>query len=318
MYLKEIDVGKGLAISLVVAGHLIGTDYLAQYPVYGYVRNILYAFHIPFFYFLAGITFGISYERSAGYFSFLRKKSVRIIVPYFVYSLLVFFGKIIFSNYSFYVTNRVQSLDDLYNLFIYPNNSFAQYLWFIYILFLFYVTVPLFLRLLKNYCVAIIAIFLFVLLLPDTHLLSIHNYRYYMLFFVSGVFVYKYYSEFKDLISKYGLIFCAIFFLFIMFSGFISDLYIAAAAIPSLYYISIYLSSSKSHFLASLGKKSFSIYLMHMIVIGVLTAFVFKISGGYTYGFFLLILLFFSGLFVPLLIKEYIIAKHRILQLLFG
>lgn len=75
--IEWIDIAKGVAIILIVLGHApIGPK------LYGY----LYSFHVPLFFFVAGITFRFNVEES--FFSFIKKKFLRLMVPYYAFGLI--------------------------------------------------------------------------------------------------------------------------------------------------------------------------------------------------------------------------------------
>lgn len=318
MYLREVDSGKGLAMMLVVSGHLISADLLLQYPVYHHFRCVIYAFHIPFFYFLAGITFGVSLERSSDYSSFIYKKAARILMPYLFYASIVFLGKFIFSNYDLYVTNSVSSLDDFINIILAPNRSYAEYLWFIYVLFLFYLTVPLFMKLIKSYYAAIGCVIVFAFLLPDTLYFGLKNYKYNLVFFLMGFLAYKNYNSFIKFISRFGFICTVIFILSLAFYSKISNFLIALFSIPSLYYVIVFIFKERVKLFNTIGKVSFSIYLMHMIIIGTVTSAIFKLTGEQSYGLTSLLLLFMVGIVGPVLIKIKFVDKVKKLQWILG
>lgn len=77
-----IDALKGVAIFLVVLGHVVTNreDFRRLY-------NFIYSFHMPLFMFLAGCTTVISYRRKAT--GYLKKRFVNIMVPYFAWALFL-------------------------------------------------------------------------------------------------------------------------------------------------------------------------------------------------------------------------------------
>ena len=75
-----IDMAKGLAIILVIIGHISFT------PSMG--KTILYLFHIPLFFFLSGFTFSI--DKYANFSSFFWNKFKGIVVPFFLMNAFVF------------------------------------------------------------------------------------------------------------------------------------------------------------------------------------------------------------------------------------
>lgn len=75
-----IDVAKGIGIFLIVYGHIL---YAAKTTV---INQFLYSFHVPFFFVLSGFVFLIKEDEK--FFSFMYKKSVRILVPLFCFVLI--------------------------------------------------------------------------------------------------------------------------------------------------------------------------------------------------------------------------------------
>lgn len=74
-----IDAAKGLGIALIVVGHVFSTREPSLFYQY------LYAFHVPLFFFLAGLTLRIEQGQLA---PLVRKKLRSLMLPYLVYALL--------------------------------------------------------------------------------------------------------------------------------------------------------------------------------------------------------------------------------------
>lgn len=70
-----IDVAKGIGILLIVFGHTMQS---------GFVRQVIFSFHVPFFFFLSGVT----YKREASFCTFIRKRIVGLLVPYWVWGII--------------------------------------------------------------------------------------------------------------------------------------------------------------------------------------------------------------------------------------
>lgn len=75
-----IDMAKGLAIILVIIGHITFT------PKTG--RTIVYLFHIPLFFFLSGFTFSI--DKYKNFRTFFWNKFKGIVVPFILMNVFVF------------------------------------------------------------------------------------------------------------------------------------------------------------------------------------------------------------------------------------
>lgn len=91
-----VDVAKGVGIMLVVLGHLIGYFNAPLVRLYPFV----YLFHVPLFFFLSGLFF----RQEEAWMPFLKKKFLRLFVPYVLASVFFFLVE----------WGRVRSMGDLY------------------------------------------------------------------------------------------------------------------------------------------------------------------------------------------------------------
>lgn len=73
--LTYIDAAKAFGIILIVLGHVLKN---------GLLRQVIFSFHVPMFFFLSGITFHAKVDTSA----FLVNKAKRILIPYFCFSII--------------------------------------------------------------------------------------------------------------------------------------------------------------------------------------------------------------------------------------
>ena len=79
-----IDMAKGIGLIFVMYGHIP----FRPYPFYVW----LCSFHMPLFFFLAGITFRIKPEES--FFSFLKKKVKALLIPYMIFASVTWFYRL--------------------------------------------------------------------------------------------------------------------------------------------------------------------------------------------------------------------------------
>lgn len=121
-----VDVCRGIGIILVLFGHAIDAEKN---------RILIYAFHMPLFFFLSGVVFKPIHDKS--FLSVVYKNVRQIIVPYFLFAILTFALDILFLH-----LNEV-TLDDirkqLYGI-VYGNGNqgylaFNVALWFLPCLF---------------------------------------------------------------------------------------------------------------------------------------------------------------------------------------
>lgn len=114
----ELDFFKGIAILLVICGHVILAnlkDALDTHPVYTWI----YSFHMPLFFFISGYL--ISYSSKNMGLKVVKKKSLTLLIPFFLWSFVLF---PLFSGNNIYFSSEE---------FLNPN---AQY-WFVYLLWLY-------------------------------------------------------------------------------------------------------------------------------------------------------------------------------------
>lgn len=81
--IEWIDLLKGLAIILVVMGHMPYDDGCIA------LKNGIYSFHMPLFFLLAGFTAALSMGRSSSPGQFMVKRLVGIFIPYLVWSFMI-------------------------------------------------------------------------------------------------------------------------------------------------------------------------------------------------------------------------------------
>lgn len=79
-----LDIGKGLAILLVLIGHVLAPGA----PATKALHDMIYNFHMGLFFFFAGCTASLSYRRAGGSSTFLSKKFHSIFIPYVAWCLL--------------------------------------------------------------------------------------------------------------------------------------------------------------------------------------------------------------------------------------
>lgn len=143
---REIDsvlIAKGIAISLVVAGHYTP----ANSPGYWLeMRNVIYAFHMPVFFALAGYLYG--YTPQPGYLDLLKKKFNRLVVPFL--SVSVFFVVVKYIAGMRFSLLYPVNLESISFAFVYPIRSYVSPLWFIYALILIFILFPILFRILRR------------------------------------------------------------------------------------------------------------------------------------------------------------------------
>ena len=106
---------------------------------YRYLIDVIYTFHMPLFMFVSGFLC-IATMKKTSYMKFISKKFFRLMVPYFVTSVIIIFIKLL--------TEKVQPVDhpvtvsDFIEILWLPKAGY--FLWFVYALWWMMVIVPLF------------------------------------------------------------------------------------------------------------------------------------------------------------------------------
>ena len=92
----DIDRCKGLAILLVVLGHIVLRNSLEGHHWYYVLKGAIYKFHMPFFMFLSGFVFfyaGYGNQSLPNYWKFARARFIRLVIPFLACAALIIVGK---------------------------------------------------------------------------------------------------------------------------------------------------------------------------------------------------------------------------------
>lgn len=275
--IDTIDILKGITIILVVFGHAVqgivdsnnlslNTDFSSIYIT----KQVIYGFHMPVFFIVSGffLTKWLKKDKPTA----LKKKTKRLVYPYFVWSFITALFMQIASKF----TNNGLGLIDFVKSPVIP---FSQY-WFLYLLFFFhlvYFVVDIFFNKKSLNVLFCISIGLFCIgpFLPDVWVMS--NFTKYFIFFMLGSYVLPYIQKEKKVgvTALLGMI-----LLFIV----VNYLYVSVLEMKYVRYylffitsivgfilslsLSIYISQKFSKlkgFMIYLGKNSMQLYVMHLI-----------------------------------------------------
>lgn len=187
-----IDRTKGLAILLVVLGHLIAREPPPGPGAEWYVllKHGIYAFHMPLFMAVSGLVYGLSWRPGSTVADDLRdgrRRALRLLPSYLLFGLLIFFGKLAFQSMGSSVDNRVQGAADLLDLVLRPSDSFCTFLWYIYALAVLYFAFPLAFRAVHGQVAWLLPVTLAFFWLPTSHWFAWDRLQQFSVFFVAGV-----------------------------------------------------------------------------------------------------------------------------------
>lgn len=122
---------RGLGILLVVAGHFNSLMFTAEWIET--LRRWVYLFHMPLFMAISGILYARS--RPLPFGALVRKKSIRLLLPYVTISGLILLAKGFAGLIHFPLQYPIDP-GDAWAFLFYPQGGFAVFLWFLYTLFI--------------------------------------------------------------------------------------------------------------------------------------------------------------------------------------
>lgn len=321
---QVIDSAKGLAILLVVAGHLVARDIKPTGHEWYEIANWhLYTFHMAFFFFLSGLTYFLKGPPPATLASYRERLSQRFWQLMPAYTLLagtVYFGKLI-SQELLKVDRKVEfSLTEALKLFTYPTESYASFLWFIVTLLLIEAIVPALFILVRRRLSIAIVICLCLFLAPVTKFMALHQVCRYLLFFVLAAAISPHIESAIATSKKYVLCFAGLFTAaHFLLPNSLLPLFAGLLAIPTLIGFVATLPIGTQKTLATLGKYTFVIYLFNTICIGLTKGLMLKFISWNGLAFFGFIpILMLAGSIGPLLLKRYVFRRVPVLDRVTG
>ena len=190
-----IDLAKGVAILLVVLGHVINSYIVSgefnKYISYTqYVHFTIYCFHMPLYFALSGYLYSKSKEvcNISEYKSGVLKKTIALGIPYIVFSLMQGSIQVLLSQF----THNHIKFSSLMHILTQPILQF----WFIYTLLFIFILVPLLEMIIKS------DKFVFLLLITIkivsffiiTNIIAIDTFSQYAIYFYAGKILCEYYN----------------------------------------------------------------------------------------------------------------------------
>ena len=274
---EYIDILKGVAILLVVFGHLLQSNTVesCNHPIFSFI----YSFHMPLFMFISGYigykTYNVLNLKDA--VRGLAKKIRSLLIPYFVWQLFMY--KFVWvSKPVFNISDISSQLFDLLTKW-----SFLWFLWYIFNLYVFYTVFLLLINYIKpkNLILTDILGFITFVVFGVTFkyfkwnfFIDIDSFMLYGLFFFGGVVISKYTYLSNFILNKFVFLFGLLIFLLIAgqyhffdlgYKNKLIKLVISGSAIIILYNISLKYSENKfvRRKLLQYGQNSLVIYVTH-------------------------------------------------------
>jgi len=129
----ELHIMRALGIMLVVLGHAL--DPFLSWQGISEAKSVIYSFHMPLFFFVAGFFCGkLTSATWKDYGILLWQRFSRLMIPYLVLSVLVAAAKLI-PGLGQYADRPLAAADIVADILLYPGNNPMILLWFVYALF---------------------------------------------------------------------------------------------------------------------------------------------------------------------------------------
>lgn len=316
---KEIDIAKGIGILLVVIGHSfpdVSTPEGIHVPLLRTMHDIIYTFHMPLMFFLAGLLSKRILLLDSGRIRYVYDRFIRLMIPYFAVGLFYMPMKLIMSKYA----SQPYDIRDFGLIFLGENPDGG--LWYLYDLFLIQIILMLCCSV-KNvrFVVTLSAVISIVIVCSRTSFYRIDDALYYLFFSALGLLMGSEYDKVIRYTSK-------------IMAGVCIGIFIISAICLIKYDISLFrficgvtgsacvfcLSRQVVNFsvisrvLCFLGKRTMDVYILHGIVMVVIRIILWSLMKINYYICSVAMLI--GGIVIPIVLSNVIIRRSKILKLL--
>lgn len=317
---ESLDRAKGLAILLVVFGHLVARADPAGVGWYEPLRRAVYAFHMPFFLYLSGMAVAMSGAAASNWAGYVVNRARRLLVPFFGLGFAILAAKFLAGRVMF-VDNAPASLAaGLDGLFWHTALSPARSIWYAFVLFVFSVAAPPLLRAGGWRLLAGVAVVAYCL--PCPALAYADELGRYFLFFVLGLAAGAAagWVAWLDRHWRFlGVVFLALVGWVIAFGDFVSFpvtlLCTGALSMPVLHGLVRTFSEIPARVFLYLGRYSFMIYLFNTLFIGLAKGILLRLTswdGAHFLPF--AVALACAGILGPVVLKQVAFRRAGILD----
>jgi fucose 4-O-acetylase-like acetyltransferase len=321
-FLADIERAKGLAIILVVIGHIVARQPPSDNEWYVTLKSAIYFFHMPFFMYLGGLVFfhvGDALHPRPNYGSYLIRRAERLLVPFFSLGLLILLGKLAAERF-LHVDNAPAGFwDGLRSLVWNTAQSPATSVWYIFVVFIYCAVTPLLAKLSQGrlWPALLLAAALHLMTVPEVAYLD--RLAYFFIYFMIGCATGKYRTQVMQFVDTTlpvsGLVFSVALVLATMqVEPAVTGTICALSSLAFVHGLMRTTWLDRSDALVWFGKYSFAIYLFNTLTIGLAKGVLLKIApwdGINFLGFFPILLL--SGLIGPVLFKKALLDRFAVL-----
>lgn len=308
----SLDIAKGIAIGLVVVGHVAARDDVPGADWYNTLRWVIYTFHMPLFMVLSGISLGLSWKvlpNDAAVLGYIRKRLKKLVIPYALLGLIIVGGKLLASRHLHVDNLPPDFLTGLLDLFLHPMTSAASFLWFIYVLSAYFLVFPWLLQRaprIAPWAMLALGILLQQWAWPATF--NIANIMMYLPFFSAGILMGQHWGGTAGIIQGrtwwWAVPFVGVLAYELM-QGPLPKWLVGTLSVPFVLALAAQLQGRAKAVFLSIGLYTFSIYLFNTVCIGVAKAVLLQAVpwGGAHFAIHFVVLLI-AGIWGPMLIKQ--------------
>jgi peptidoglycan/LPS O-acetylase OafA/YrhL len=319
----DIDRAKGVAILLVVIGHIVAAAPPPGAEWYDTLRYAIYRFHMPFFLYLSGYVAWLSGALRLPDDALPRlvlRRAQRLLAPFLLLGTLVLIGKLVAERYV-HVDNQPSGLlRGLQDLVLTTEDSPATFIWFLWVLFLCSVAAPPVWRRFGTVGLLLGGLVLMAVELPP--LFYLDRFARHAVFFAVGVAVAeneaRLLPRFRSAQPLWWAIFAAT--LLAALAGWLpgdwSLLICGLASVPALHGLMFTPAMERQDWALTLGRFSMSIYLFNVIAIGLVKAALLKAGIPWTASGFWIHApaLTIAGVALPILGKALVLRRIPVLD----
>ena len=203
--LADIDQCKGLAIFLVVIGHVKLSPGCSGYQWFHWMTDTIYQFHMSFFMFLSGLVTWYTYRPVRGwgdYTQYVGYRFRRLFPAYVLFALLISLIKFGLARYVCVDNGPQNLLVDWARFAVNPLASSATSLWYVYVLLAYTVIMPPALWLARNNLAWLLPATLVVHFIDMPSLFSLPKIAEHAFVFVAGGLVAHRYAAFARHVDR--------------------------------------------------------------------------------------------------------------------
>jgi fucose 4-O-acetylase-like acetyltransferase len=310
---NSLDIAKGIAIVLVVVGHVAAREEVPGADWYNILRSVIYSFHMPLFMVLSGISLGLSWKvlpNDAAVFAYVRKRLKKLIIPYAALGLIIICGKLVASRHMHVDNVPPDVLSGLLALFLNPMASAASFLWFIYVLSAYFLVFPWLMQRAPKatpWAMLALGVLLYQWTWPGTF--NIANIVMYLPFFSAGILMGQHWGQTTRVIHPWTWLWAVPFFAAVSYEAYTREplpkWLVGTLSVPFVLALAQQLRGRLQAVFLAAGLYTFSIYLFNTLGIGVAKAVTLHFmpwrDGYFAFHFVVLLI---AGTWGPMLVKQ--------------